>query len=61
MVTKGTMTKKELIMAIKNKIKGASPVVKRTFLSGLERQTKATLWGKLRRVRVTSAGDIRMS
>ncbi len=54
-------TKAELIQALKDKARKASPLVKRTFLSGLERRTKTELKSMLRKIRVTSGGDIRLT
>jgi len=56
---KGTkVTKAKLIREIKAKASKASPLVKRILFSGLERNTKAELQRKLRRMRVTRSGDI---
>lgn len=52
------VTKAELIREIKVKAGRASPLVKKVFLRGLERNTKATLQRKLRQMRVTRNGDI---
>jgi len=57
-VTKAEVTKAELIRQIKAKARKANPRVKRIFLRGLERNTKAALQRKLRRMRVTRSGDI---
>jgi hypothetical protein len=57
MVRKGK-TKAELIQAIKDKGKKASPPVKRIAFSGLEHQTKAELQRRLRKMHVTREGDI---
>jgi hypothetical protein len=53
-------TKADIIRAIKAKAGKASPAVRRVLLSGLNRQTKATLKSMLRRMRVTANGDIRL-
>lgn len=58
MTKKGKVTKAELIREIRAKGSKANPLVKRTFFSGLERNTKATLQRKLRRMHVTRSGDI---
>ena len=51
-------TKAELIRKIKAKAGRASPLTKKVFLRGLERNTKAVLQRKLGRMRVTRSGDI---
>jgi len=52
------MTKAELIKAIKEKGKKASPQVKRIAFRGLEHNTKAELRRILRKMHVTREGDI---
>jgi trehalose/maltose hydrolase-like predicted phosphorylase len=53
-------TKADLQKAIKAKVKGASPMVKREFYKLLKRADKARLQRIYRSVRVTREGDIRM-
>jgi hypothetical protein len=58
MTTKAKVTKAELVRQIKAKASKASPLAKRVFFRGLERNTKAELMRKLSRMRVTRNGDI---
>ena len=58
MVKRDKVTKDELIRQIKAKARNASPLAKRVFFRGLERNTKAELRRKLKRMRVTRNGDI---
>ena len=57
-MAKKEMTKAELIKAIKEKGKRASPQVKRIAFRGLEYKTKAELRRQLRKMHVTREGDI---
>jgi len=53
-------TKADLQKAIKAKVKGASPMVKREFYKLLKRADKAKLQRIYRTIRVTREGDIKM-
>jgi hypothetical protein len=53
-------TRVDLQKAIKAKVKGASPMVKREFYKLLKRADKAKLQRIYRAVRVTREGDIRI-
>jgi hypothetical protein len=57
-MTTTEVTKAELVRQIKAKASRAKPSVKRVFLRGLARNSKAELRRKLRRMYVTRDGDI---
>lgn len=58
MVDYKSMTKSELIKALKEKTKKASPLVKRIAYRGLDRKTKSELTRRVKNARVVNGSDI---